>query len=106
MRGRGGISRKRWLYFPIATQNPIKVRLQPTIATWVDVLQLVTRYLSPSVAFRFSASEMGHGLDLVQEVGASRGDAQNNWTLPFDPSWVSPCLMLIGTLDLEDFEVP
>jgi hypothetical protein len=47
---------------------------------------------------------MGHGLDLVQEVGASRGDAQNNRTSAFDPSWVSPCLMVIGTLDLEDFE--
>jgi hypothetical protein len=49
---------------------------------------------------------MGHGLDPVQEVGASRGDAQNNWTSAFDPSWVSPCLMVIGTLDLEDFGVP
>jgi hypothetical protein len=29
--------------------------LQPTIATWVDVLKLVTRYLGPSAAFRFSA---------------------------------------------------
>jgi hypothetical protein len=49
---------------------------------------------------------MGHGLDPVQEVGASRGDAQNNRTSAFDPSWVSPCLMVIGTVDLEDFEVP
>jgi hypothetical protein len=69
------MSRKNWRYLPIATQNPVKVRLQPTITTWVDVLQLVTRYLSPSAAFRFSASEMGYGLDPVQEVGASRGDA-------------------------------
>ena len=49
---------------------------------------------------------MGHGLDLVQEVGASRGDAQNNRTSAFDPSRVSPCLMVIGTLDLEDLKVP
>jgi hypothetical protein len=28
---------------------------------------------------------MGHGLDPVQEVGASRGDAQNNRTSAFDP---------------------
>jgi hypothetical protein len=49
---------------------------------------------------------MGYGLDPIQEVGASRGDAQNNQTLAFDPSQVSPCLMVLGTLDLEDFKVP
>ena len=49
---------------------------------------------------------MGHRLDPVQEVGASRGDAQNNRTSAFDPSRVSLCLMVIETLDLEDFEVP
>jgi hypothetical protein len=49
---------------------------------------------------------MGHGLDPFQEVGASRGDAQNNRTSAFDPSRVSPCLMVIGTLDLEDLKVP
>jgi hypothetical protein len=49
---------------------------------------------------------MGHGLDLIQEVGASRGDAQNNQTSTFNPSQVSPCLMVLGTLDLEDFSVP
>jgi hypothetical protein len=49
---------------------------------------------------------MGHRLDLVQEVGASRGDAQNNRTSAFNPSQVSPCLMVLGTLDLEDFKVP
>jgi hypothetical protein len=49
---------------------------------------------------------MGHGLDPVQEVGASRGDAQNNRTSAFDPSRVSPCLMVIGTLDLEELKVP
>jgi hypothetical protein len=46
---------------------------------------------------------MGHGIDLVQEVGASMGDAQNKWTSAFNPSWVSTFLMVIGTLDLEDF---
>jgi hypothetical protein len=49
---------------------------------------------------------MGHGLDPVQEVGASRGDAQNNQISAFDPSRVSPYLMVIGTLDLEDLKVP
>jgi hypothetical protein len=49
---------------------------------------------------------MGHGLDPVQEVGASRGDAQNNQTSAFDPSRVSPCLMVIGMLDLEDLKAP
>jgi hypothetical protein len=49
---------------------------------------------------------MGHGMDPFQEVGASRGNAQNNWTLAFKPSWVSPCLMVLGTLDLEDLKVP
>ena len=49
---------------------------------------------------------MGHGLDPIQEVGASRGDAQNNRTLAFNPSWVSSFLMVLGTLDLEDFKVP
>ena len=49
---------------------------------------------------------MGHGLDPVQEVGASRGDAQNNQTSAFDPSWVSPCLMVIGMLDLEGLKAP
>jgi hypothetical protein len=106
MRGRGCISRKSWRYFPIATQNLIKVQLQPTIATWVDVLKLVTGYLGQSVAFRFSALEMDHGLDPFQEVGASRGDSQNNQTSTFDPSWVCPYLMVLGTLDLEDFKVP
>jgi hypothetical protein len=49
---------------------------------------------------------MGHELDPVQEVGASRGDAQNNRTSAFNPSQVSPYLMVIGTLDLEDFQFP
>ena len=49
---------------------------------------------------------MGHGLDPVQEVGASRGDTQNNRTSAFEPSRVSPCLMVIGTLDLEDLKAP
>ena len=49
---------------------------------------------------------MGHGLDPIQEVGASRGDAQNNRTSAFNPSQVSPCLMVIGTLDLEDLKAP
>jgi hypothetical protein len=49
---------------------------------------------------------MGHGMDPVQEVGASRGDVQNNRTSAFNPSCVSPCLMVIGTLDLEDFQFP
>jgi hypothetical protein len=49
---------------------------------------------------------MGHGLDPVEEVGASRGDAQNNQTSAFDPSRVSPYLMVIGTLDLEDLKSP
>ena len=47
---------------------------------------------------------MGHGMDPIQEVGASRGDTQNNQTSTFDPSRVSPRLMVIGMLDLEDFE--
>jgi hypothetical protein len=34
------------------------------------------------------------------------GDAQNNWTSAFNPSRVSPCLMVLGTLNLEDFKVP
>ena len=45
-------------------------------------------------------------MDTVQEVGASRGDAQNNQTSAFNPSQVSPCLMVIGTLDMEDFQFP
>jgi hypothetical protein len=49
---------------------------------------------------------MGHGLDPIQEVSASRGDAQNNRTSAFNPSRVSPCLMVLGTLDLEDFQFP
>jgi hypothetical protein len=49
---------------------------------------------------------MGHRMDPVEEVGASRGDAQNNQTLAFNPSWVSPYLMVIGTLDLEEFQFP
>jgi hypothetical protein len=58
------------------------------------------------VAFRFLASEMGHGLVPFQEVGVSRGDAQDNRTSVFDPSRVSPFRMVLGTLDLEDFKVP
>jgi hypothetical protein len=73
MRGRGFISRKSWRYLPIATQKPIKVQLQPIIATWVDVLKLATRYLDQCEEFIFLALEMGHGLDPFQEVGASRG---------------------------------
>jgi hypothetical protein len=49
---------------------------------------------------------MGHELDTVQEVGASRGDAQNNQTSAFNPSRVSPYLMVIGTLELEDLKFP
>ena len=49
---------------------------------------------------------MGHGLDPIQEVGASREDVQNNQTSDFDPSRVSPCLMVIGMLDLEDLKAP
>jgi hypothetical protein len=49
---------------------------------------------------------MGHRMDPVQEVGASRGDAQKNWTSAFHPSRVSPCLMVLGTLDLEDLNFP
>jgi hypothetical protein len=48
---------------------------------------------------------MGHRLDPFQELGDSRGDAQNNQISAFDPSRVSPFLMVLGTLDLEDFEV-
>ena len=49
---------------------------------------------------------MGHGLDPIQEAGASRGDAQNNQTSAFNPSRVSPCLMVIRMLDLEDLKAP
>jgi hypothetical protein len=49
---------------------------------------------------------MGHGLDPIQEVGASRGDTQNNQTSAFNPSQVSPYLMVLGTLDLEDLQFP
>ena len=80
--------------------------MQPTISTWVDVLNLATRYLGQNAAFIFSASEMGHGLDPFQELGDSRGDAQKNRTSAFDPLWVSPCLMVLGTLELEDLKVP
>ena len=45
-------------------------------------------------------------MDPLQEMGASKGDAQNNRTLAFNPSRVSPYLMVIGTLDLEDFQFP
>ena len=41
---------------------------------------------------------MGHGMDLIQEVGASMGDAQNNQTSAFNPSRVSPCLMVLEHL--------
>jgi hypothetical protein len=82
------------------------MKLHPTIVTWVDVLNLVTRYLDQSVTFRFSASEMGHMMDPFQELGDSRGDAQNNWTSTFYPSRVSHYHMVLGTLDLEDFKVP
>jgi hypothetical protein len=84
----------------------MKVQLQPTIATWVDVLNLAIRYLSQSETFRFSTLEIGDGLDPFQELGDSRRDIQNNRTSAFDPSQVSPCLMVLGTLDLEDFKVP
>jgi hypothetical protein len=72
----------------------IKLQLHPTISTWVDVLNLATRYLDQSATFIFSASEMGHWLDPFQELGDSRGDAQKNWNLAFNPSQVSPCLLV------------
>jgi hypothetical protein len=49
---------------------------------------------------------MGHGLDPFQELGDLRGYAQNNQISAFEPSRVSPCLMVLGILDLDDFEVP
>jgi hypothetical protein len=82
------------------------VQLQPTISTWVDVINLVTKYLVQRATFKFLASEMGHGIDPFQELGESRGDAQNNCTSDFDPSWVCPYLMVLGTLGLEDLKVP
>jgi hypothetical protein len=58
------------------------------------------------VTFRFSASEMGHRMDPLQDLGDSRGNTKENWTSAFNPSWVSPCLMVLGRLDLEDLKVP
>jgi hypothetical protein len=49
---------------------------------------------------------MGHRMDPVQEVGVSRGDGQNNWISNFNSSWVSLCLIVLGTLDLEDLKFP